>query len=235
MSGVVIQGSRTYDKDTSSLGAYLRVKLTAGVLALAGASDVDIGTTERLFLAGENVASVVHPRVAGTVRMVVSAAVTAYAKVYGASNGRVSSTASGIPIGIALTAASNAGEIIEVLRLDSPESLSFSPTEAHTADDALSADESGSTHTTYGASGTVVFSLPAATVGLSFRFVVGAAQELRIDPNGTETISLPSTGVAGAAGKYLTANAAGESVELRCVQAGTWAAFAFTGTWTAEP
>lgn len=106
--------------------------------------------------------------------------------------------------------------------------------EAHTADDTLTAAESGSVHTNTGAAGAIALTLPAATVGLRFRFYVGAAQELRINPDGTETISLPSTGVAGAAGKYLTANAVGETVELACCQAGTWAVFGFTGTWTAE-
>jgi hypothetical protein len=107
--------------------------------------------------------------------------------------------------------------------------------EAHTGDDTLLASETGSIHTSYGAAGTVVLTLPAAVVGLEFFFVVGAAQELRLDPSGTETISLPSTGAAGGAGKDLTANAAGESVHLVCVSAGTWAAFGFTGTWTAQP
>jgi hypothetical protein len=65
-------------------------------------------------------------------------------------------------------------------------------------------------------------------------FRVGAAQELRIDPDGTEVISLPSTGVPGAAGKYLTANADGETVQLVCTKAGQWNVFGFTGTWTAE-
>jgi hypothetical protein len=106
--------------------------------------------------------------------------------------------------------------------------------EAHTAGDTLTATESGSAHTNTGASGAVTLVLPAATAGLRFIFYVNAAQELRIDPNGTETISLPSTGVPGAAGKYLTANAVGESVELACMVAGSWAVLGYTGTWTAE-
>ena len=76
--------------------------------------------------------------------------------------------------------------------------------------------------------------MPAATKGMSFRFAVRAAQELRIDPNGTEKISLPSTGVAGAAGKYLTADAIGETVDLYCPEDGYWVVLGYTGTWTAE-
>lgn len=106
--------------------------------------------------------------------------------------------------------------------------------EAHTAADTLTSAEYGSVHTTVGASGTVVLTVPAATVGMHYYFYVGAAQELRIEPNGSETISLPSTGVPGAGGKYLTANAAGESVHIVCAVAGSWSVMGYTGTWTAE-
>lgn len=106
--------------------------------------------------------------------------------------------------------------------------------EAHTAGDTLLAAETGSIHTNTGASGAITIVLPAATVGQEFYFFVGAAQELRIDPNTTQTISLPSTGVAGAAGKYLVADAIGESVHLVCCVTGSWAVMGFTGTWTAE-
>ena len=106
--------------------------------------------------------------------------------------------------------------------------------EAHTTDDTLTVAESGSIHTTVGAAGTVVFTLPAAVTGLEYFFKVGAAQELRIDPDGSETIALPSTGVQGAAGKYLTANAAGETVHIISDADGTWSVYGFTGTWTAE-
>lgn len=106
--------------------------------------------------------------------------------------------------------------------------------EAHVADDTLTVAENGTAHTNTGATGTVVLTLPVATVGLHFYFYVGAAFELRLDPNGSETISLPSSGVPGAAGKYLVADLAGETVRLVCAVAGSWAVFGFTGTWSAQ-
>lgn len=105
---------------------------------------------------------------------------------------------------------------------------------AHTAAFSLVASQTGSFHTNTGASGAIVASLPVATVGLRYGFALGAAQELRIDPSGTETISLPSNGVPGGAGKYLTADAIGENVELVCLIAGNWSVKSSTGTWTAE-
>lgn len=105
---------------------------------------------------------------------------------------------------------------------------------AKTAAYTITEGESGSGFKNTGASGAIVLTLPAATVGLHYYFYVDAAQELRIDPNGTETISLPSTGVPGAAGKYLSADAVGESVHLVCAKTGTWAVYGHTGTWTAE-
>lgn len=94
--------------------------------------------------------------------------------------------------------------------------------------------DSGATLTNTGASGQVTFSLPPAVKGLNIRARVDAAQELRLDPNGTEQICLPSTGVPGAAGKYLTADAVNETVHLRCIETGIWDVVSYTGTWTAE-
>lgn len=106
--------------------------------------------------------------------------------------------------------------------------------QAKTADCTVKTTENGMGFSNKAAGGAVVFALPVATVGLHYHFYVGAAQALRIDPNGTETISLPSSGVAGAAGKYLEADAIGETVHLMCCEAGTWACMGFTGTWTAQ-
>lgn len=94
--------------------------------------------------------------------------------------------------------------------------------------------DNGKTFTTEGASGAVTFALPAATIGQWYRFTVMAAQELRLDPNGTETVALPSTGAQSAAGKYISADAAGEGVEIQCVKAGQWVVNRYIGTWTAE-
>lgn len=104
--------------------------------------------------------------------------------------------------------------------------------EAKTAAYTVTTTDNGKTFTNEGASGAVAFSLPAATVGLWYRFVVKAAQELRIDPNGTETISLP-TGVQQAAGAYIVADAIGERVSVECVTAGKWETSEAVGTWTA--
>ena len=88
--------------------------------------------------------------------------------------------------------------------------------------------------TNEGASGAAVFALGPSAVGVELTFRVMTAQELRIDPSGTETIALPSSGAQGAAGKYLTADAVGEWVKLVCVKAGQWQVEGYAGTWAHE-
>lgn len=106
--------------------------------------------------------------------------------------------------------------------------------EAKTANyTVVAGTDNGKTFTNEGASAARTFALPAATVGQWYRFVVKAAQELRLDPNGSETISLP-TGVQQAAGKYITADAIGERISIECVKAGEWETSEAVGTWTAE-
>lgn len=119
---------------------------------------------------------------------------------------------------------------------DFPSTIGAAPIEVNTktANFTVLKSQNGQAFTNTGAAGAITFALPAAEPGMHYYFRVGVAQELRIDPNGTETISLPSTGVPGAAGKYLTADAIGESVRLVCIAAGSWSVFGYTGTWTAE-
>ncbi len=86
----------------------------------------------------------------------------------------------------------------------------------------------------HGATGAVTFALPAAEVGMRVSAIVQAAQELRLDPNGTETAALVN-GVQQAAGKYIVADAIGEVIKLICLTPGRWEVENFNGTWTAQP
>lgn len=79
-----------------------------------------------------------------------------------------------------------------------------------------------------------VFNLPAALVGMEFYFYVLAAFAMRINPDGTETIGLPSSGAQQAAGKYIEADAVGEYVHIACFKAGQWETLDYRGTWTVE-
>lgn len=92
---------------------------------------------------------------------------------------------------------------------------------------------SGGIFTNEGATGAATFALAPSAVGVSLTFRVMTAQELRIDPSGTETIALPSSGAQSAAGAYIVADAVGEWVKLVCVKAGQWQVEGYFGTWTA--
>jgi hypothetical protein len=217
---------------SGAISKYLRVKLAAGVLALAGSTDLELGNTDASSYSTDTALAVRLRTAEGTQIFVASEAITAGNTAYAAANGKVAATGT-IAIGVALTSSGADGDNIEVLR-GANASTSFGNVVAKTANYTVTTGDTGTTFTTVGAGGAVVFSLPAAVVGLRYRFRVGAAQELRIDPNGTETIALPSTGVQGAAGKYLTADADGETVDIECTKAGQWSVFGYTGTWTAE-
>ena len=98
----------------------------------------------------------------------------------------------------------------------------------------IDAAYSGYVITNAGATGAATFVLSAAAVGVHMWFLVMAAQELRIDPNGTQTIALPSSGAQQAGGKYITADAVGEYVHIACVKTGQWEVLDYRGTWTVE-
>jgi len=82
--------------------------------------------------------------------------------------------------------------------------------------------------------GVVALQLPAATVGMGFRFLVQAACRLSIAPASGESIALPSTGAQSTGDYVIHANAIGESVELECKVAGDWNCNKYIGTWTAS-
>jgi hypothetical protein len=171
----------------------------------------------------------------GPMDVLSNAAFTIGDKLQGAASGKIETATGGVVEGIAIEAATAGDENKRAyMKFPTFSSGGSSEIQVKTADYTVLENETGDVFDTTGAAATVTFTMPAAVAGMKYRFRVGAAQELRIDPDGTETISLPSSGVAGAAGKYLTANAAGESVSIECVTGGTWTVFGYTGTWTAE-
>ena len=112
-----------------------------------------------------------------------------------------------------------------------PQSGGAMTIEAHTADDQLTKNESGSVHTNLGATGTVTLTLPAsASAGTKFTFAVQAAQEFRIDP-GTATIRDDSGATAD---KYKWANAVGECLVVVADSNGDWVTISKRGIWTEQ-
>lgn len=89
---------------------------------------------------------------------------------------------------------------------------------------------SGKTISNKLASGTKIDTLPAAVSGLEYQFVREAAFEYRVDPQAGDTIR-----GASAAGKYLSLNAAGNTVLLKCFDAGMWEILASNGALAYEP
>lgn len=94
-----------------------------------------------------------------------------------------------------------------------------------------------------GAAGLVTITLPPAVAGDRFIFYVHDAQELRVDPAGTEIHVLTFTSgnatdktapTAQAAGKYLSSATPRSLLVCWCLKDGEWQAVLANGTWTIE-
>ena len=68
----------------------------------------------------------------------------------------------------------------------------------------------------------ITITLPAATVGQHYFFSVNAASELLIAVTGSDTLTLPESGVIGATSKGIKANSIGESIHRACAVATNW-------------
>jgi hypothetical protein len=114
MSQFVETGTRPFTAG-AAIAQFLRVKLSSGKLAAAGASDVELGTMEVASFADLDVVSVRLRTAEGTAKMVASEAITSGNPVYAAAGGKVASTGT-VYVGTALEAATADGDVIEVLR-----------------------------------------------------------------------------------------------------------------------
>lgn len=99
----------------AAIGKYLRVYLTAGKLAAAGNTTVELGTLEEASLADGDIRTVRLRTKQGTAIMVGVDAITAGNPVYAAASGKVSASGT-ILMGIALETTTADGDYLEVLR-----------------------------------------------------------------------------------------------------------------------
>lgn len=100
----------------AALARGIRVVLSSGKLAAAGASAVELGTVESATLADGDVVAVCPRNVDGTVYMVAAEALSVGDSVYADADGKVGATNTNPLIGVALEAAGADGDLIEVLR-----------------------------------------------------------------------------------------------------------------------
>lgn len=119
MTALAHQCVRTFPNN-SALAGNLRVKLSSGNVAVAGATDDEIGVLEQRTQSTELIAPVRLPATHETIRVTASEAIAQYANVFPAAGGKISATDNGPRWGIALEAASGDGSVIEVLRLPEP-------------------------------------------------------------------------------------------------------------------
>jgi hypothetical protein len=114
-----IDGPTRQFTSNGAIAQYLRVVLSSGVLAAAGATVPCIGTAEDPILAADTTGTVRLRNAGGTRKMVASSAITLGNPVYASASGRVASTGT-VMEGIALEAAAANGDVIEVLMVEMP-------------------------------------------------------------------------------------------------------------------
>lgn len=110
-----IDGPLKANVAAGAIAQYILVK-TNGALAVAGLGDEPLGVIDRDVFASGDVCNVILRSKQGTFPCVAAAAITVDTVVYGRADGKIDddSGTSAVRIGIALEAATAAGDIIEV-------------------------------------------------------------------------------------------------------------------------
>lgn len=168
----------------ATIGPYLRVKLSSGYLAVAGAHEREVGTTkQRILVSGvgaTDYGAVVLANSYGVRKCIASGAISQYGLVYRAAAGKVSATTVGKPYGIAMTATSTDGDEIEVLTVaDSVAEVVYRAVAASTAH----------TNTTDAANFDKSYTFPANSLAAGDIIRV-VAQVIASATNSTDTLTL---------------------------------------------
>lgn len=106
-------------------------------------------------------------------------------------------------------------------------------TETKTTTYTVATTDAGKHFNTIGAGGSVTFDLPAAAASRGpFGFLVGAAQNLIIDPNGTDLIRAANVLVSTNGGNF-SSNVQYSFIQIEAHAAGYWIVTQMLGPWTA--
>lgn len=154
--------TRTFSVSSLSAAKGLRLVLSAGVLVAAGATSLALGVAEFKILSTDE-SAVLRMRTSGSIPMIANGAITAGANVYAAASGKVGSTGAIIE-GVALTAASADGDLIEVLPVGALSSATTSVAATGSAQGDAAALSIG-LNTVSAADGTKGVVLPTAYAG----------------------------------------------------------------------
>lgn len=103
------------------------------------------------------------------------------------------------------------------------------PYSTATTNATLTAAQSSTTLVSSGTVDYVKYQLPAATVGLKYKFIAGTAKYIEVKPSSGEIIHYST---AAASNKIRSAGAIADSVEVFCATAGEWEIGSMKGTWT---
>lgn len=181
--------SQTYDgpnrsfESNEAIAQFLRVYLTSGKIAVAGAGEKSLGTAlQPSFAAGEHQAVRLRNG-PGTRFMVANGAISAGARCYGAASGKISATPGGQFEGIALEAATANNDVIEVYYDGEDPFADVATVAAAGSAQGDAAALTAGVNVVTGADATKGVILPAAVAGLTIEvYNAVAANGLKVYP-----------------------------------------------------
>lgn len=115
-------------------------------------------------------------------------------------------------------------------RLDQPIALRKPRATLKTSNFTVLTTDTGTWFNNSGAAGTITNTLPAAAVGLNYKFTVVTAQNVSVKAVGSDTIRIVGQVTAGAGG--IACATVGSSIDIYCPIAGQWIVASTNTPWT---
>jgi hypothetical protein len=196
MSQENVSGTKTF-LTSEAIADYLRVKLSGGALAIAGAGERSLGTNVGGYAASGKPCTVGLRNMTGTRKMVAAGAIAQGARIYPAAGGKVNDVAIGNSEGIALQAATANNDVIECMYDEAPQTVDIGTVAAlgsTQADAAPIVNQVTSVTAADGTKGVVLQDEPIGTTRQIYNAV--ATNGLKIYPAGTNTINGGSASAA---------------------------------------